>query len=158
MNSVHVLIAFSQGNTVLCTFSGDIDVVAGQLPGQEAVMKAIAGAASEVKDYGGPERRAANLTNRDADVATVRAVTGAIANGVAKSWKDPEVAKARATRDKVIVTHGKKRGEFRSVREAFKLLGLPEAKHVAFRANLKSKRKDTFTWKGIVYNFEAVAV
>jgi hypothetical protein len=60
-----------------------------------------------------------------------------ISEAVKKSWGVPEVAAARRKRDAVIVA-----GErYKSVREAFRQLNLPDSKHIAFRGELKAKGK-----------------
>lgn len=57
------------------------------------------------------------------------------AASIAASWDDKQVAAARAQRNHVIVEGV---GEFRSVKEAFIRLGLPVAKHIRFRMQLKA--------------------
>lgn len=54
---------------------------------------------------------------------------------VAETWKDPEVKAKRSQRHKVRVD-GK---EYRSVRAAFLAFGLPMAKHIKFRMELKAE-------------------
>lgn len=65
---------------------------------------------------------------------------------IAQSWSNPEVAAKRAMR-----THVKVNGvEYRSVREAFKALGLPDSKHIKFRMELKAAGKKSFDGKVFV--------
>ena len=59
---------------------------------------------------------------------------------VAKTWKDPKVAKARSTRHKV-KADGK---EFSSVITAFAALRLPPGQAISFRLKLKKAGKLTF--------------
>lgn len=59
---------------------------------------------------------------------------------VAKTWKDPKVAKARAQRNGV-KADGK---DFKSVREAFASLRLPMGQHISFRGKLKKAKRLTF--------------
>lgn len=54
---------------------------------------------------------------------------------ISATWGNPEVAAARAARDKVVVEG---RGEYRSVKAAFIALGLPVSKHIPFRMKLKA--------------------
>lgn len=63
-----------------------------------------------------------------------------MSKAIAKSWKDPKVAKARAARHGVRVA-GK---EYRSVKEAFEKLRLPLGSHIAFRGKLKKAGKLDF--------------
>lgn len=62
------------------------------------------------------------------------------AQAIAASWADPEVKAARATRHHVTVNGV----EYRSVREAFRALGLPDSKHIKFRMDLKATGKQAF--------------
>lgn len=62
------------------------------------------------------------------------------AAAIAASWADPEVKAARVTRHSVNVNGV----EYRSVREAFKALGLPDSKHIKFRMDLKATGKQSF--------------
>lgn len=65
---------------------------------------------------------------------------------IAKSWADPAVAAARSERTGVAV---KGKGEFPSVRKAFVALGLPLAKHIKFRGDLK--KAGTLEINGLVF-------
>ncbi len=65
------------------------------------------------------------------------------AASAAASWSDPDVRAARTTRNGCRVG----RQEYPSVRAAFEALGLPLAKHIRFRAELKRKGKATFEGK-----------
>jgi hypothetical protein len=60
--------------------------------------------------------------------------------GVKTSWLDPEVAAARAQRNNVKVDGV----VYQSVRAAFKALGLNDAKHIAFRLELKAQGEGVF--------------
>jgi hypothetical protein len=59
---------------------------------------------------------------------------------ISASWADPAVKAARVTRNSVNVNGV----EYRSVREAFKDLGLPDSKHFKFRMDLKATGKQSF--------------
>lgn len=61
-------------------------------------------------------------------------------SGIAKSWADPETRKARMTRHAVEcdgVT-------YESLEKAFKALGLPMAKFIGFRKDLKAYGEQSF--------------
>jgi len=73
-------------------------------------------------------------------------------NAIAKSWQDPITAARRAERNGVKVAGE----EYRSVRAAFLTLGLPDTKHIAFRAKLKAAGKATFEHEGNKFNFSIV--
>lgn len=61
---------------------------------------------------------------------------------IAASWKNKQVAAARATRHAVRVTDPKGgQGTYRSVRDAFVQLGLPLGRHIKFRGALKAAGK-----------------
>ncbi len=62
------------------------------------------------------------------------------AASAAASWADPDVRTARTTRNGCRVG----RQDYPSVRAAFEALGLPLAKHIRFRAELKAKGRATF--------------
>ncbi|REG57620.1 hypothetical protein B0G80_0244 [Paraburkholderia sp. BL6669N2] len=65
----------------------------------------------------------------------------------------------RLTRDGVKVTllHSGEARTYRSTREAFQLLHLPDSKHVKFRMGLKAERvRDWTDEDGRVYRFELV--
>lgn len=79
--------------------------------------------------------------------------------GIEASWKIEEVKNRRLTRNRVLVNatvSGELLGDFRSVREAFAQLGLPEAKHIKFRMELKSALTNTFEWEGKSYDFKII--
>jgi hypothetical protein len=59
---------------------------------------------------------------------------------IADSWKDDDVRKARSTHNAVEVDGVR----YRSVREAFKQLGLPDSKHIKFRGQLKQYGEQAF--------------
>lgn len=65
---------------------------------------------------------------------------GAIAAKHSASWSKPEVAAARATRDKVMVDGV----EYKSVAAAFRALNLPMSKHIAVRLDVKRNGKAEF--------------
>jgi hypothetical protein len=67
---------------------------------------------------------------------------------IAESWKDDDVRKARSTHNAVEVDGVR----YRSVREAFKRLGLPDSKHIKFRLQLKMYGEQAFG----KYNFTLV--
>jgi len=67
------------------------------------------------------------------------------AAAIAASWNDPEVKAARVARHSVTVNGV----EYRSVREAFRALGLPDSKHIKFRMDLKATGKQAFN--GLVF-------
>lgn len=72
--------------------------------------------------------------------------------GIAKSWKDPEVAAKRAQRTNVKVgSHF-----YRSVKEAFEANNLPLSKHIRFRIELKQHAQLTFEHEGKSYTFNVV--
>jgi hypothetical protein len=59
---------------------------------------------------------------------------------ISASWADPDVRAARTARAKVRVGGV----VYRSVREAFQALGLPDSKHIRFRMDLKATGKESF--------------
>jgi hypothetical protein len=68
------------------------------------------------------------------------------------NWSNAQIAKARATRDKVSV-----RGRiYGSVYQAFVKLGLPTTVHQAFRKTLKIRRKLVFVHDGRRYRFTII--
>lgn len=69
-----------------------------------------------------------------------------------KSWSAPDVRAARAARHAVVV--GNQR--FKSVREAFAALDLPDSKHIAFRGKLKKEKALTFEHNGKAFAFTLV--
>lgn len=76
--------------------------------------------------------------------------------GVAESWKREDVVAARLTRDGVRCTVNGKSTESKSLRESFRIHGLPDAKHIKFRMKLKAVGALTFTWDGNEYHFRLV--
>lgn len=66
------------------------------------------------------------------------------AAAIAASWTDPEVAAKRAQRSHVKVAGT----EYKSVREAFKALGLPDSKHIKFRMELKASESGRKNFEG----------
>jgi hypothetical protein len=91
--------------------------------------------------FGKELRRAAKSTSR--------------ANAIAATWKDPSIAKARAQRTCVRVFDGFDQvvAEYKSTAEAFRRLGLPMNKHIAFRMSLKAAGSKTFA----AYTFKVAA-
>jgi hypothetical protein len=83
-------------------------------------------------------------------------------DGVAASWVDSEIRSARLTRDGVKVElDGAPMGEFKSTRDAFRALRLPDNKHIRFRLKLKEAHRDhgssaTFEHNGKSYVFSIV--
>lgn len=67
-------------------------------------------------------------------------VNEARSEGVKKSWADEAVKAARSSRHAVEVGGVR----YRSVREAFKALGLPDSKHIKFRGELKKAGEGVF--------------
>lgn len=85
--------------------------------------------------------------------------------GVAASWVDSNIRAARLTRDGVSVElDGKNVGVYKSTREAFRNLRLPDNKHIRFRLRLKEAHRDhhgesaTFEHNGKNYVFTIVQV
>jgi len=73
--------------------------------------------------------------------------------GIAKSWDIDSVKEARLTRNGVGVEVSGERSEYKSLRVAFAELGLPDAKHIKFRGELKKEGAKTFEYEGKAYNF-----
>lgn len=69
--------------------------------------------------------------------------------GIAASWKNPEVAAKRMTRH-TVVCNGQ---EFKSVRQAFAAFGLNDKKHIAFRMKLKAAGKEIYRENGVHFHF-----
>lgn len=72
---------------------------------------------------------------------------------IKKTWGNKEVRAARSMKQRVKVGNV----EYRSVREAFKALGLPDSKHVKFRMELKAAGKGKFTYGEDTHAFVIVA-
>ena len=70
------------------------------------------------------------------------------------SWEDPQTAEKRKTRHRVIVTVDGESTPFKSTHMAFIGLGLPVAKHINFRKQLKGIGKMLFKWNEKSYLFE----
>jgi hypothetical protein len=80
--------------------------------------------------------------------------------GIAKTWTDRDIAAARLNRTSVEVTTvatGEVR-QFRSVRDAFRELNLPDSKHIRFRGLLKASVTGTaeYVHVGRTYCFKIV--
>jgi len=76
------------------------------------------------------------------------------AEAIANSWKNPEVAEARAMRTNVAVEGY---GTYRSVKAAFQALDLPLSRHIGFRMKVKKEGFATFRLDGRAYNFSVVS-
>lgn len=89
----------------------------------------------------------------EADEAAKNAPTRTLSKAIADSWKNPEIAAKRSTRNSV-----KANGvEYRSVREAFRVLRLPIAKHIPFRMALKAAGKAVFEFGDKKVQFALIA-
>lgn len=81
-----------------------------------------------------------------------------IAEGVKKSWQDPDVRAARIKHDAVTVhERGVFVGEYSSTWQAFKALGLSGNKHQQFRKRLKIAGLLDYSEGGTVYEFKICA-
>lgn len=78
------------------------------------------------------------------------------AEGVANSWRDASVVEARLKRDGVSVEVDGALTEYRSVRQAFNELGLPDSKHIRFRMKLKAAKSAVFTQDGKDFLFNII--
>lgn len=84
--------------------------------------------------------------------------------GVAATWADAEVRKARLHRDGVEVKlDGKVIGQYKSTRDAFRANRLPDNKHIRFRLKLKEAHRknggsETFEHNGKKYVFSIVQI
>lgn len=76
--------------------------------------------------------------------------------GIAASWQDEGIKKARTTRNRVEVVYNGKREEHKSVRAAFTSYGLPDEKHIRFRMKLKASKAETFEHNGEKFEFALV--
>jgi hypothetical protein len=72
---------------------------------------------------------------------------------ISESWNNPEVSAKRVQRHNVKVEGA---GVFRSVLEAFKILNLPQSKHIKFRMALKQVGSGVFEYGGKTYEFTIV--
>ena len=78
-----------------------------------------------------------------------------ISEGVRKSWEDPEVRKKRQQHHAVRVHRNSTLvGEFSSLYQAFKILGLPVSRHIPFRIKLKQVGSLPFSFGNDVYDFK----
>lgn len=74
--------------------------------------------------------------------------------GVALSWRNPEVRTARLTRDGITVADSNGVTQtFKSVAEGFRSLRLPFEKHIKFRLALKASRSEKIEKDGVIYTF-----
>lgn len=76
--------------------------------------------------------------------------------GVARTWKNPEVAASRLIRNGVTVKINGREVEFQSTRVAFAALGLPDSKHIRFRQVLKAAGEAVFSFGKKEYSFSLV--
>lgn len=90
----------------------------------------------------------------EAKAAPVKGGRASNSAGVAASWAKPDVMAARLTRHGVAVTVGEDVREFKSTRDAFRALRLPDSKHIRFRMKLKAEGIQTFEMNGVKYEFE----
>lgn len=80
-----------------------------------------------------------------------------ISEGVRKSWEDPEVRDRRSQRHGVsVLRNGLPVGEYTSLYQAFKALGLPIKKHIPFRNKLKQAGSLTFNDGHDIYAFTII--
>lgn len=94
--------------------------------------------------------------NSQKDKASVKAELNRralLAESARESWKDVNVAELRKTRDGVMVTWEGRAMEFKSVRQAFVALGLPDSKHKTFRLGVKANGRGVFEHDGVMYKF-----
>lgn len=103
--------------------------------------RAVALSETEVKRFADrktAEKRLAAILARHAEAFPVEAEPKAkrsASEGIAASWKKPEVAQARMTRNHVML-NGE---EFKSFRQAWAAAGLDDKKHIKYRLELKEK-------------------
>ena len=80
-----------------------------------------------------------------------------ISEGVRKSWEDPVVRERRRQRHGVsVLRNGTPVGEYSSLYQAFKALGLPENKHIPFRNKLKLAGALTYNDGVDIYAFSLI--
>lgn len=80
-----------------------------------------------------------------------------ISEGVQKSWEDPVVRARRCERHGVsVLRNGSPLGEYTSLFQAFKELGLPIKKHIPFRNKLKQAGSLTFNDGHDIYAFTII--
>ncbi|NTV26487.1 MAG: hypothetical protein HGB01_09780 [Chlorobiaceae bacterium] len=80
-----------------------------------------------------------------------------ISEGVRESWKDPTVREKRRQRNGVsVLRNGIPVGEYTSLYQAFKALGLPEKKHIPFRIKLKQAGSLSFNDGESIYAFTVI--
>jgi len=123
---------------------------------EETPEEEAARLAAEAHADANPEAQAAK--RRDAEARSAQSA------GVARSWLDADVRRTRLTRHGVSVaikgdeeTDGEdtEMGTYRSVAEAFRVIGLPFDKHIKFRLALKTSAQKvaTFAHDGKQYEF-----
>jgi hypothetical protein len=105
----------------------------GETPEEEAAR-----IAAEAHADANPEKAAA--ARRAAESRTAQS------EGVARSWLRPEVRETRLTRNAVEVSFNGNAIGYRSVAEAFRVLGLDFSKHIKFRLSLKTSATKTATY------------
>jgi hypothetical protein len=103
--------------------------------------------AAEAHADANPEKAAA--ARRAAESRTAQS------EGVARSWLRPEVRETRLTRNAVEVSFNGNAIGYRSVAEAFRVLGLDFSKHIKFRLSLKTSATKTaiYSENGTDYAF-----
>ena len=80
-----------------------------------------------------------------------------ISEGVRKSWEDPTVRERRRQRYGVSVLRNRVSiGEYTSLYQAFKALGLPEKKHIPFRNKLRQAGSLPFYDGDNIYAFTII--
>jgi hypothetical protein len=128
---------------------------AAPVEGDKKFVWPFAAAGEETKES--TAAKAALDAEAEAKPVTRKPSSGASnAAGVAASWCDPEVAKARLTRDGVQVTVGDDVQTFKSTRDAFRALRLMDSKHIRFRGILKAAGRATYTEGGKDYEFAII--
>jgi len=78
-----------------------------------------------------------------------------ISEGVKRSWENQDVREKRLQHHAVKVhRNGMFVGDFSSLYQAFKILGLPVSKHIPFRKKLKQDGRLPFNDGSDIYDFE----
>lgn len=105
----------------------------------------------EIPDAKVKKAKAPRLEARIESGESIRLSSNSV--GIAKSWDVAEVKEARLTRNGVTVSYSGINAVFKSLRVAFAELGLPDAKHIKFRGELKKEGVKVFSFDGIDYKF-----
>lgn len=87
------------------------------------------------------ERRTAAILARYVEAFPV--VRRSASEGIADSWKDPEVAAKRTTRNRVVVDGE----EFKSFRDAWRAKGFDDKAHIKYRMVMKTAGQVEFNGK-----------